>query len=69
MLVLVPAGRGGGTSKHRREGGEALRGDGKHRDAVSRRAWGRVRGEDGEDLGVGLEGDQDRLGGGDAGAA
>ena len=51
------------------EGGEGLRGDGQHRDTVSRQAWGGVRGEDGEDFGVGLKGDQDGFGGGDAAAA
>ena len=62
-------GRGGGRSKCGGEGGEGLRGDGEHRDPVSWRAWGGVRGEDGEDLGVGLEGDQDEFSGGDAAAA
>jgi hypothetical protein len=50
------------------EGSEGLRGDGQYGDAVSWQSWSGVRCEDGEDFGVGLEGDQDGLGGGDTAA-
>jgi hypothetical protein len=43
-----------------------LWGDGQHGNAIPLRAWSGVLPEDGEDLGVGLEGDQDGFSGGDA---
>jgi hypothetical protein len=46
-----------------------LRGDGQHGNAIPWRAWTGVLLEDGADLGMRLEGDQDRFGGGDATAA
>jgi len=61
--------RGLGRSECRGEGGERLWGDGQHGNAMSRRSWTGVRGQDGEDLGVRLEGDQDGLGGCDAATA
>jgi hypothetical protein len=51
------------------EGGEGLRGDGQHGNAMFWRSWTGVRCENGEDFGVGLEGDQDGFGGGDTAAA
>ena len=57
--------RRGGGGQRGGEGSEGLWGDGQYGDAVSWRSWTGVRCEDGEDFGVGLEGDQDGFCGGD----